>query len=67
MGELVVLSIGLAALLGVPTITALFARRMGRRPWLWFFLGLILPGIASFIIFLLPDLSDIQQKGDKKI
>ncbi len=54
MGEIIVFSIGLLAILGVPIITALFARRMGRRPWLWFFMGLILPGIATVIIFYCP-------------
>ncbi len=58
MGELIVFLIGLLTLLGVPIITALFARRMGRRPWFWFFMGLVLPLIATIIIFLLPDLSE---------
>jgi hypothetical protein len=40
----------------------MFAKRMGRRPLVWFFLGILLPGIASLIIFLLPDLSEKDKK-----
>jgi len=58
MVEIVIFSIGFFVVLGIPTTTALFARRMGRRPWLWFLLGMLLPVIATFIIFFLPDLSD---------
>ena len=57
MGAALFFSIGLLVLLSIPIITAMFAKRMGRSPWIWFFLGILLPGLASFIIFLLPDLS----------
>ena len=57
MGEFIIL-IGILIFLSVPIITARFAKRMGRRPWLWFFIGMILPVIASFILFFLPDLTD---------
>jgi len=30
---------------------------MGINPKVWFLIGLVLPGIASFILFFLPDLS----------
>lgn len=52
------ISFGLTILFSIPLITALFAKRMGRNPKLWFFIGIILPGIASFILFFLPDLSE---------
>lgn len=58
MGAAVFFSIGLGFLFSIPLVTALFAKRMGRRPLVWFFIGLVLPGIASFILFLLPDISE---------
>ena len=59
MGELIV-PIGLFLLLSVPLITARLAKRLGRRPWLWFFIGLALPVIASLILCFLPDLSETE-------
>jgi len=57
MGAAIFFSIGLGFLFSIPLVTALFAKRMGRRPLVWFFIGLALPGIASLILFLLPDTS----------
>lgn len=57
MAELVLL-LGLFVFLSYPLITSRFAKRMGRRPWLWFFLGMVLPLIATVLLFLLPDLSE---------
>jgi hypothetical protein len=58
MGAGIFFSIGLCFLFSIPLVTALFAKRMGRRPIVWFFIGAALPGIASIILFLLPDISD---------
>jgi MFS family permease len=58
MGAVIFFSIGLFFLLSIPIITARLANRMGRNPWLWFFVGLVLPVIATFILFLLPDKSE---------
>jgi len=58
MGAAIFFSIGLGFLFSIPLVTALFAKRMGRRPVLWFCISLVLPGIATLIIFLLPDLSE---------
>lgn len=58
MGAALFISMGLLVLFSIPLITASFAKRMGRNPKKWFFIGLILPVIASFILFFLPDLSD---------
>lgn len=58
MGAAFFIMLGLTALLSIPLITASFAHRMGRSPIKWFFIGLILPVIASFILFFLPDLSE---------
>lgn len=57
MGAAAFFSIGLAFLFSIPLVTAFFAKRMGRNPKVWFFIGCLLPGIASVILFLLPDLS----------
>jgi MFS family permease len=62
MVEIVIFSIGFFVVFGIPLTTALFARRMGRRPWLWFLIGILLPVIATFVIFLLPDLSDSESQ-----
>jgi MFS family permease len=69
MGAALFFSLGLMVLFSIPLVTAVFAKRMGRRPWLWFCIGIVLPGIASFIIFLLPDLSEKtgQHKPDKHL
>ncbi len=52
------LSMGALLILAVPLITYFFAKRVGRRPWLWFCISLVLPGIAALILFILPDLSE---------
>ncbi|MBL7934827.1 MAG: hypothetical protein JNM51_03360 [Bacteroidia bacterium] len=58
MGAAFFILMGITAMLSIPLITAFFANRMGRSPIKWFFIGLILPVIASFILFFLPDLSE---------
>ena len=58
MGAAFFIMLGITALLSIPIITASFAYRMGRSPIKWFFIGLVLPVVASFILFFLPDLSD---------
>ena len=58
MGAAAFFSLGLAFLFSIPLVTALFAKRMGRNPITWFIIGCLLPGIASIILFLLPDLSE---------
>ena len=58
MGAIALFSLGLGLIFLIPTLTYFFAQRMGRNPTLWFFIGLILPGIASVILFFLPDLSE---------
>jgi Na+/melibiose symporter-like transporter len=58
MGAALFISLGILFLLSIPIITSRLAKRMGRNPILWFFLGLCLPVIATFILFLLPDRSE---------
>ena len=53
---------GLTVMFSLPLITASFAKRMGRNPLKWFLIGILLPGIATFIVFFLPDLSEEQNK-----
>lgn len=60
------IGMGLTVLLMLPIITFFFAKRMGRNPKVWFLIGCVLPGIASVILFILPDLSDTE-KGRVKI
>jgi len=55
MGAVVFISIGILFLLSIPLITSNMAKRVGRNPKLWFFIGLLLPVIATFILFLMPD------------
>ena len=65
MGAAMFFSLGLLVLFSIPLVTAVFAKRMGRSPLLWFFIGILLPGIASFIIFFLPDLSESNNEPKK--
>ncbi len=58
MGALVFISLGLMMLLGLPTLTYFYAKHLGRNPWLWFFIGIVLPGIATIILSFLPDLPE---------
>jgi hypothetical protein len=58
MGAALFISIGILFLFSIPIITSRLAKRMGRNPILWFFIGLCLPVIATFILFLLPDRSE---------
>jgi hypothetical protein len=61
MGAALFISLGIMFFLSIPIITSRLANRMGRDPRIWFFIGLVLPVIATFILFLLSDLSDQQQ------
>ncbi len=58
MGAALFISMGLLALLSIPLITATFANRLGRNPKKWFLIGILLPVVATFILFFLPDLSE---------
>lgn len=62
MGAALFISMGLLALFSIPLITAAFANRMGRNPKKWFLIGILLPVVATVILFFLPDLSE--QKED---
>ena len=58
MGAVAFISLGLMMLLGLPTLTYFYAKHLGRNAWLWFWIGIILPGIATLILSFLPDLSE---------
>jgi hypothetical protein len=58
MGAAGFIGLGIFFLTCLPFITSRFAKRMGRDPLKWFLIGILLPGIATFIILFLPDLSD---------
>ena len=65
MGALFFISLGLCILMAVPVLTSFHAKHLGRNQKLWFFLGLVLPGIATLILSVLPDLSlDENPKSD---
>lgn len=64
MGAAVFISIGILFMLSIPIITARLANRLGRNPKTWFVIGLVLPVIATFILFFLPDLSESEQKKE---
>ncbi|HEY6162865.1 MAG TPA: hypothetical protein VI112_16670 [Bacteroidia bacterium] len=63
MGAVLFISLGLTILFSIPLITASFAKRMGRSPVKWFLIGTLLPVIAVFILFFLPDLSEKDNNG----
>lgn len=67
MGALFFISLGLLMLLGLPTLTYFYAKQLGRRPWLWFFIGIVIPGIATIILSFLPDLSEEENKSSEKV
>jgi Na+/melibiose symporter-like transporter len=58
MGAVLFCSLGILFLLSIPIITSRLAKRMGRNPKTWFFIGLCLPVISTFILFFLPDRSE---------
>jgi Na+/melibiose symporter-like transporter len=58
MGAVMFVSLGLMFMLSIPFITSRLAKRLGRDPKKWFVIGLLLPVIATFILFCLPDLSE---------
>lgn len=53
---------GVLFLLSIPLICGYFAYTHGRSFWLWFCLGLFLPGIAHLILVCLPDKSNPIEK-----
>ncbi len=50
--------LGLSLIIGLPTLTYFYAKHLGRNAKLWFFIGILLPGIATIILSFLKDLSD---------
>ncbi|MCS7019240.1 MAG: hypothetical protein RMJ87_12925 [Cytophagales bacterium] len=53
---------GVLFLLSIPLTCGYFAYTRGRSFWLWFALGLLLPGIAHLILVCLPDSSNPLEK-----
>lgn len=64
MGIALFFSLGILTLLGIPFITGSFAKRMGRSFVKWFFISMIIPVIATIILFFLPDLSEENKISD---
>ena len=69
MGALMFICVGLGLLLAIPTLTGFHAKHLGRSQLKWFFIGLLLPGIATLILAILPDLSEEQGKfnGESRV
>lgn|GEM_PF-998046 len=65
MGAAMFFSLGMVIMLCVPIICYFFAKRVGRRPWLWFCISLFLPGVAAIILFILPDLTETENNLNK--
>jgi hypothetical protein len=61
MGAAMFISMGVAIMLCIPIIAFFLAKRVGRRPWLWFCISLVLPVIATLILFILPDLTEVPE------
>lgn len=66
LAGLMIISFVSAILLGLPTITYFFAKEMGRNPKKWFVIGFFLPGIATIILSLLPNLSENKSENPEK-
>ena len=62
MGFAILISLSLMGFFSIPLITGSFAKRMGRPYKKWFIIGALLPVISVFILFFLPDLSELQPK-----
>ncbi|WP_448518992.1 hypothetical protein [Rhodoflexus sp.] len=54
--------IGVLFLLSIPLTCGYFAYTRGRSFWLWFTLGMLLPGVAHLILVCLPDKSNPIEK-----
>lgn len=62
MGAVLFVSLGIMFMMSIPFITSRLAKRLGRDPKKWFLIGILLPVIATFILFFLPDLSEERNK-----
>jgi formate hydrogenlyase subunit 3/multisubunit Na+/H+ antiporter MnhD subunit len=62
LGAALFISMGVAFLLSIPLLTASLAKRTGRNPKVWFFIGMLLPLISSIILVLLKDKSANQKE-----
>ncbi|MDF2437609.1 MAG: hypothetical protein K0Q95_1985 [Bacteroidota bacterium] len=68
MGAALFISLGIMFFLSLPIITSRLAKRLGRNPKTWFLIGVLLPVIATFILFFLPDVSeDEKENGDSEL
>lgn len=63
MGAVGFISLGLLMLLGLPILTHFYAKQLNRNALAWFFIGIVLPGIATLILSFLPDLSEEEKEN----
>ena len=64
MGAVLFIGFGILMFLGLPLLTYFYAKHLGRNARLWFFIGVLLPGIATIILSFLSDISGITIDAD---
>jgi hypothetical protein len=55
MGAVLFISLGILLFLSLPLLTMAYARSLGRDPKLWFFIGILLPGLSTLILSIMPN------------
>jgi hypothetical protein len=60
-----IISLELLILIGLPTLTYFYAQQLGTSPWTWFFIGCLIPGLVTIILSLLPDRAEKLYKSEK--
>lgn len=63
MSVIAVISLGLLLYAVFPWLTYIYAREKRRNTKIWLVLGILLPGIATLILALLPDKSEPDTNG----
>jgi hypothetical protein len=61
MGALMIISLGFMLMAGFPVMTYLYAKQKGRNAKSWLLIGILLPGITTLILSLLPVKSNGKQ------
>ena len=57
MAAVMFFSLGLFVFTTLPILTYFYAKHLNRNPKIWFFIGLVLPGIATIILTFLAEKS----------
>lgn len=59
------IAFGLLMFMSLPVMTYYYAKHLGRNAKAWFWIGVLLPGIATLILSFLPDLSEDNKPKDE--